>query len=547
MVSSALHLAIIPAPREMRTQPGTYELTSSATIAAPAELARQAAQLRRLLQPATGFALDSVAPGQGVIELSLDSSLSDEQYELTVDESGVSVRAGSPRGILWGAQSLLQLLPAKIHRRAIVDDADWMLPHVVIADAPRFGWRGLMLDVARNFRPARDVMRVIDQMALHKLNTLHLHLTDDQGWRLQIDAFPRLTERGGWRSDSQRGHGPNATTTGRPHGGWYTKDDAREIIAYAAERGITVVPEIEMPGHVQAALAAYPEWGIGAAPAEPWPHWGISTRVLNLEEATVAAFCRILDEVIEIFPSTFIGIGGDEAKKDEWQSDARTQELMRERGLRDGEAAQSWFIGQIDAHLSRRGRRAYGWDEILEGGLAPGATVASWRGSYGAIAAARAGHDVVVCPDTEVYFDYRQSDDLAEPIPVGFPLGVDDVYAFDPLPAELTPPQADHVLGGQANMWSEHIGSSRSLDYMLFPRLCALAEAVWSAEKNLTDFHARLDQHRYRLDALGVEYRHPDGPAPWQSRPDAPGRPITREERLAIQRALVENILPDLT
>ncbi|GAB2522710.1 beta-N-acetylhexosaminidase [Paramicrobacterium agarici] len=540
---STSELSIIPAPRDATVSPGEYPMAPTATIGAPPELVPAARVLQGLLRPATGFAFAIADAGSGDITLEIEPNADAEEYRLSIDESGVVLRAGSPRGILWGIQSLVQLLPPAIHRSARTRTTEWMLPHCVISDAPRFPWRGLMLDVARHFLPKREVMRVIDLMAVHKLNTLHLHLTDDQGWRLQIDAFPRLTERGGWRSDSQRGHGPNATMTGRPHGGWYTKDDAREIVAYAAERGIDVVPEIEMPGHVQAALSAYPEWGIGEAPAEPWARWGISTRVLNLEEATVDAFRRILDEVIEVFPSRFIGIGGDEAKKTEWQGDARTQELMRERGLADEEAAQSWFIGQIDAHLTSRGRRAYGWDEILEGGLAAGATVASWRGRFGAVAAARAGHDVVVCPDDAVYLDYRQSDHEGEPIPVGFPLGVDDVYAFDPLPPELTPEQARHVLGGQANIWSEHLDSPRALDYMLFPRLCAVAEAVWSVDKDLADFRRRLDEHLVRLDALGVEYRDPDGPAPWQSRPDAPGKPITREERLAIQRALVENIV----
>ncbi|QPZ39015.1 beta-N-acetylhexosaminidase [Paramicrobacterium chengjingii] len=327
-------ISIIPAPRAVNALPGTYELTTETTVSATPGLADEARSLQRQLRPATGFAIDIVEMGNGTIELALDAGLDAEQYRLAVTENGVALRAGSPRGIQWAIYSFLQLLPPAIHRESCVADTAWMLPRCVIDDAPRFAWRGLMLDVARHFLPKRDVMRVIDLMALHKLNTLHLHLTDDQGWRLEIRAFPRLTTRGGWRSDSQRGHGPNATMAGRPHGGWYTQDDAREIVAYAAERGIDVVPEIEMPGHVQAALAAYPEWGIGDAPDEPWTHWGVSTRLLNLESSTIADVCRILDEVVEIFPSTFIGIGGDEAKKSEWNTDARTRELMRARTVR---------------------------------------------------------------------------------------------------------------------------------------------------------------------------------------------------------------------
>ncbi len=540
--------SLIPAPRSMTTSSGEFTLTSDTTIVVDDALADAAAELQRLVRPATGFAFDRApsangdAAAQNVIVIDEDAALDDEAYAVSVAPERIVIRGGSRAGIRWGIHTLRQLLPPTINRSARVTGVAWSIPCCEISDAPRFPWRGLMLDVARHFLPVHNVLRIIDLIAAHKLNTLHLHLTDDQGWRLQIDAFPKLTTRGGWRSESQVGAGPAATTNGRPHGGYYSKDDAREIVAYAAERGVTVVPEIEMPGHVQAALAAYPEWGIGEAPDEPWSGWGVNTRLLNLEESTVDAFRSILDEVIELFPSPYIGIGGDEARKDEWAADDRTQQLMRERGLADEEAAQSWFIAQIDAHLAARGRRAFGWDEILEGGLAPGATVASWRGRTGAIIAARSGHDVVLCPDDEVYLDYRQSDSPDEPVQVGFPLGVDDVYAFDPLPPELTDDEARHVLGGQANLWSEHLDSPRAVDYMLFPRLCALAEAVWSETKDLDGFRSRLGGHLERLDAAGVEYRHPDGPRPWHSRPDAAHKPITREERLAIQRALVENI-----
>lgn len=545
--------ALIPAPRTITTNDGFAAITAESTISAVPELNAVALRLQEALRPATGFALPITeaaahdAPDAHSIRLALDASLDDEAYTLISEgDTGITIVGGSPAGAFWGVQTLLQLLPAAIYRSSRVANTDWVVPAVEISDAPRFAWRGTMLDVARHFLPKREVLRFIDLMALHRLNVLHFHLTDDQGWRLQIRAYPKLTSVGGWRSESQKGHGPLAQGNGRPHGGFYSQDDIREIVAYAAERFIMVVPEIETPGHVQAAIAAYPELGVGDvanAPSEPWTKWGVNTRVLNLEDSTIDFFRTVLDEVMELFPAPYIGVGGDEAKKIEWEQDARSQERMRELGLADEEEAQSWIIRQLDSHLTAAGRSAFGWDEILEGGLAPGATVASWRGTYGAIAAARAGHRVVLCPDDEVYLDYRQSDSPDEPIPVGFPLGVEDFYNFEPVPSELTAEEATLVLGGQANIWSEHLDSPRALDYMAFPRLCGLAEAVWGPkDRDFQGFQARLNAHLERLDALGVEYRPASGPNPWQSRPDAPGKPITKEQRLAIQAELIANL-----
>ncbi|WP_082717021.1 beta-N-acetylhexosaminidase [Microterricola viridarii] len=547
--------ALIPAPVTLDTADGQLTLSAATAVSASAELAAVALRLQEALRPATGFALPvreaSAEPAAGDIRLSLDENpgenLAAEGYRLHVDATGVEIVGGSPAGVFWGVQALRQLLPASIYRSSLVRGVDWQLPFVTITDNPRFGWRGTMLDVARHFLPKRELLRFIDLMAVHRLNVLHLHLTDDQGWRLQIRAFPRLTEVGGWRSESQRGHGPLAQGNGRPHGGFYTQDDIREIVEYAAERFVTIVPEIETPGHVQAAIAAYPELGVGdpaQAPSEPWTKWGVNTPVLNLEESTLDFLRTVFDEVMELFPSRHIGVGGDEAKKVEWEQDPRSQERIRELGLANEEEAQSWFMRQLDAHLTAAGRTLFGWDEILEGGLTPGATVASWRGSYGAIAAARAGHPVVLCPDDLVYLDYRQSDSPAEPIPIGPPLSLDEVYAFEPVPTELTASEAALVLGGQANIWSEHIDSPRHLDYMAFPRLCALAEAVWGPQsRDLAGFRARLDVHLGRLDALGVEYRAESGPRPWQSRPDAPGKPMSREQRLAVRDELIANLV----
>jgi hexosaminidase len=532
---------LTPRPLSLTTSEGELVLTIGTTVTAPDQLSGVLTWLQQALRPATGLPL-RVAP-DATISLELADDLGPEAYRLTVTPERAVIAGGTAAGVFYGCQALLQLLPPAVYRRAPVPGQRWAVPAVQVHDEPRFGWRGAMLDVARHFMPKHDVLRFLDLMALHRLNTLHWHLTDDQGWRLEIKRYPRLTEVGAWRSESQVGAVRTAPGDGRPHGGFYTQDDVREIVAYAAERFITVVPEIESPGHVQAALAAYPELGVTGQPMDVWTRWGISPNVLNAEESTVDFFTGVLDEVLELFPSRYIGVGGDECPKDQWRADDRTRRRAAELGLAGADHLQTWFIGRLDDHLTAAGRRLFGWDEILEGDLGAGATVASWRGMTGAVAAARRGHDVVACPDDLVYLDYRQSESPDEPIPVAIPLTLRDVYAFDPVPAQLTPEQARHVLGGQANIWTEHADSPRAVDYLAFPRLCAVAEALWSAgERDFTEFEARLHHHLARLDALGVEYRHADGPLPWQKRPGVPGRPQTRQQRTVHIAQLVANI-----
>lgn len=537
---------LLPRPRSVEERDGEFVLDAGTRIVSDASTAGPAALLRSVLSASTGLPLgepdDRV---DGTIALAVDPSLAAEAYRLSVAESGVRIVGGSASGVGHGVQAFLQLLPPQVYRRATVHGMRWAAPACEVADEPAFRWRGVMLDVARHFLPAREVLRFIDLMAMHRLNVLHFHLTDDQGWRIQIVRYPRLTEVGAWRHESQVGYGPDAPGDGRPHGGYYTQDDLREIVAYAAARGITVVPEIESPGHVQAAIAAYPELGVTGKALEVGTRWGIIPNVLNAEESTVEFFTNVLDEVLDLFPSEFIGVGGDECVKDQWKTDERTRERMRELGVGTEDELQSWFIRRLDDHLTARGRRLFGWDEILEGGLASGATVASWRGSTGAVAAARAGHDVVLCPDETVYLNYRQSERPDEPIPVVVVITVRDVYGFDPVPDGLTESERAHVLGGQANLWTEFIDSPRTLDYFAFPRLCALAEALWTAgPRDYDAFASRLETHLPRLDAFGVEYRRADGPLPWQTRPGVPGRLATRAERAATVAALTANIAP---
>ena len=557
--TSPAQLHLVPAPRSVTwpSESGTYRLTGATALGGGAGTERVAAWLRAEVGAATGFDLLPAATqawgedgGDGGVLLGIDESLGGEAYRLVVAADGVRLTGGDAAGVFWGAQTLRQLLGADAYRRgAVRDRADadadadaadaespWTIPFVTVEDAPRFGWRGLLLDVARHFLPKADVLRQIDLMAAHKLNVLHLHLTDDQGWRVEIRRYPRLASVGGWREQTMVGVREGERRDGRPHGGYYTQGDLREIVAYAAARHITVVPEIDIPGHSRAAIAAYPELGnvdVVENPPTPFTDWGISPDVLNVEDTTLRFYEHVLEEVLDLFPSAFVHIGGDECPKQQWRASARAQERIRREGLADEDELQSWFIRHFDRWLAERGRRLIGWDEILEGGLAPGAAVASWRGYDGGIAAARAGHDVVMCPKQHVYLDYRESEHPDEPIPVGITRTLEDVYRFEPLPPELRedPDAARHVLGTQAQVWTEFMDSVRAVDYHVFPRLCAFAEVAWSAlpsdpdARDFADFSTRMITHLTRLDALGVEYRPADGPRPWQRRPGVQGRP----------------------
>ena len=551
---------MIPRPREQRAGEGRFTLRPHARIAAAADARTAALRLQRDLAAATGFELPLLGvsgleqhaaapgaarpPGTADIELFLDELMPREACRLEVAPDGVRITGGSDAGLFYGGQAFRQLLGPGAFRRAPLPGRDWTAAASVIDDAPRFAWRGFMLDVARSFRPKHEVLRLIDLLALHRVNVLQLHLTDDQGWRMEIRRYPRLTEVGAWRPQSQLGHGPWSTLDGRPHGGYYTQDDLREIVAYAADRAITVVPEIETPGHVRAALAAYPELAVTGGPYEVWTGYGINDDVLNAEESTVEFFRNVLDEVMEVFPSEVIGVGGDEARKTQWALDSRTQELMRERGIETPNELQAWFIRQLDDHLTAAGRRLYGWDEVLEGPLAPSAMVASWRGLHGARVAVARGHDVVLCPDDFAYLDYRQSDAADEPIPVGTVLALRDVYDFEPLPAGADDALRRHLLGVQANAWTEHLDTAARLDYAMFPRLAAFAEVAWSAPgKDWHGFAARLPDQLAIYDAIGVGYRPLAGPHPWQQRPGVPGAPQDKAERQAQLAALTADLL----
>ncbi|CAL9554753.1 beta-N-acetylhexosaminidase [Streptomyces sp. enrichment culture] len=538
-------MELIPAPRavEEPTGPGV-PLGPDTALWAAVGTERTERWLRATLGAALNLPLRPGPPdAHDGVRLLLDDALAPEAYRLTAAPgTGVEIRGGGPAGVFWGAQTLRQLLGADAFRRAPLRPAAALsVPAGVVEDAPRFRWRGLLLDVARHFMPKEGVLRYLDLMAAHKLNVLHLHLTDDQGWRIEIRRYPRLTEIASWRSRTKFGHRASPLWDEKPHGGYYTQDDIREIVAYAAERHISVVPEIDVPGHSQAAIAAYPELGntdvVDTSALSVWDTWGISSNVLAPTDTTLRFYEGVFEEVLELFPadaaefSAFVHVGGDECRKEQWTESVTAKTRIADLGLTDEDALQSWFIGHFDAWLAARGRRLIGWDEILEGGLAPGAAVASWRGYAGGIAAARAGHDVVMCPEQYVYLDHRQAPGDDEPVPIGFVRTLEDVYRFEPVPAGLTEEEARHVLGTQANVWTEVLEDSARVDYQAFPRLAAFAEVAWSplpapADRDYADFERRMTAHYRRLDALGVAYRPPAGPRPWQRRPGVPGRPI---------------------
>ncbi|WP_392753461.1 beta-N-acetylhexosaminidase [Streptomyces sp. LN590] len=497
--------------------------------------------LRSTLGAAFGLSLPPGAEGKdNTILLRIDPALEPEGYRLSTGTGqSVVITGGSPAGVFWGAQTLRQLLGPEAFRRAPVSDGvPARIPFADIEDRPRFSWRGMMLDVSRHFLPKDDVLRYLDLLAAHKLNVFHFHLTDDQGWRVEIKRYPRLTEVGSWRSRTKHGHRASELWDETPYGGHYTQDDIREIVAYAAERHIRVVPEIDIPGHSQAAISAYPELGntdvIDTTTLSVWDTWGVSPNVLAPTDDTLRFFEGVFEELLDLFPaatSPFIHVGGDECRKDQWKESPTAQARIRELGLADEDELQSWFIRHFDRWLTARGRRLIGWDEILEGGLPDGAAVSSWRGYAGGIAAAEAGHDVVMCPEQQVYLDHRQDGGPDEPMPIGYVRTLEDVYRFDPVPPGLTEEAAGHILGTQANVWTEVMQNRSRVDYQVFPRLAAFAEVAWSAlpapaDRDFADFERRMTAHYARLDALGVEYRPPGGPLPWQRRPGVLGRPI---------------------
>ena len=501
-------LPLIPLPAAIERAPGHFFLRRGMPVIVRSENAQALGAAQYFQQLENSLHLDlrpNGAEADDAIVFDLDTHLpapGDERgegYELSVSPQRIRIAARTPQGLFYGGITLSQLIgPGDSTGSAAV-------PAVTISDHPRFGWRGVLLDSARHFQSPEFVKKFIDQIAQHKLNVLHWHLTDDQGWRVQIRQYPKLTDIGAWRTPP--GGGPL-------YGGFYTQDEIRDIVRYAAQRCVTIIPEIEMPGHAQAAVAAYPQFGVTGNDPVVSHDWGVNTYLFNVDEPTFGFLQNVLDEVMELFPSRYIHIGGDEAAKDQWQASARVQARLHELGLKDEAALQGWFTARIGKYLAAHGRKLIGWDEILEGGVPPDATVMSWRGTQGAVDSARQGHDVVMAPSPLMYFDHLQYSGHQEPPGRPDVVSLQDVYRFEPVPKDLDATQAAHVLGGEATLWSEYLTDAQRVEHAAFPRLAALAEVLWSPQRSLdwNSFQARLPAQLARYARADVAYAR--APAP---------------------------------
>jgi hexosaminidase len=506
--------SLVPRPAAIHDAAGSFTVSPTTPVATdPRDKAAidAASRFLDLLAQSDAVRLTS-GIGANAIRFVTDRKIAGaEAYRLTIAPTGITVAASRPAGLFYGAVTLWQLLTEAPGNGPVT------LTARTIDDAPRFAWRGLMIDSARHFQSAEYIKRYIDWMAALKLNVLHWHLTDDQGWRLEIKHYPKLTSIGAWSVPA----GPAAQAdidpaTGKPRlvGGFYTQQQVKEIVAYAAARHISIVPEIEMPGHAAAAIAAYPDLGtepvIGGRPSSAW---GVHYNLYNIDDKTFTFIETVLTEVMALFPSPYIHVGGDEAVKDQWKASPHIQQRMKAMGVADEDALQGWFIRRIEAFLEQHNRRLVGWDEILQGGIAPHATVMSWRGIEGAVAAAKSGHDTILSPAPMLYFDNRQSEAPNEPPGRGLVVALKDVYGFDPMPPAMPASDQHHVLGVQANLWTEHVRTEDQATRMTYPRAAALAEIAWTpaAGIDFQDFSARLPIERQRFHRLGL---HEDNPPP---------------------------------
>lgn len=511
---------IIPRPVELEVHDGLFRFTSGTQVIASAEAKAEAVKLLDYLNPAMGYRLNLLEDSsrvENVIRLQIESSLKEqigeEGYRLEVTIPSIVIRAAGPAGLFYGIQTLRQLLPPAVFKKQKVEGIEWAVPCVRITDYPRFKWRGLLIDPARHFIPVQDVKCFIDMMALHKFNRLQIHLTDDQGWRIEIKKYPKLTGIGAWMDfTTMRSNGSRKGAGSQLPGGFYTQEDVHELVRYAAERYVTIVPEIEMPAHTGAAIVSCPDIGLYPNKLKNLPpekRWTANERILAPRPQTVAFMQDVLTEVMKLFPGRYIHIGGDEANKDHWKQSEEMQALILRLGLKDVTELHSWFIKQMDAFLTRHGRLLVGWDEILQGGLAPGAVVMSWRGQTGGITAAKAGHDVIMAPTSHTYFDYYQGPAKNEPRAIGGHIPVEKVYQFEPIPVVLDTEQAERVLGGQGQLWGEYIADRKHREYMTYPRAAALSEVLWSLRQGRSYelFRDRLVEHLKRLDKMDVNYR----------------------------------------
>ena len=516
-------LTVIPRLERCELSSGTFAIVPSTQVFVVSETRQvpfPVEQFVKQLRSVTGFPLNvsvnARAPqGDGIVfDYTRESNLGAEGYALDVTPENVHVRANADAGQLYAVQTLFQLLPGSVFGAKRAPGVRWTIPCLKVQDRPRFPWRGMHLDVSRHFLPKEFIKNLLDMLAMHKLNTFHWHLTDDQGWRIEIKKYPRLTRVGAWRADREgvdwNLREPQRAGEQATYGGFYTQDEIREIVQYARQRNITILPEIEMPAHTTAALAAYPQYSCTGGPflVTTGALWPISDIFCAGNDSTFAFLQDVLSEVFDLFPGTYVHIGGDEADKTNWKKCPKCQARIKKEGLADENQLQSYFINRIERFVLSKNRRLIGWDEILDGGLAPQATVMSWRGTEGGLAAARLGHDVVMTPGSHCYFNSYQGRPEFEPPAGGGYLTLGKVYAFEPVPDSLTVQQTSHVLGGQACLWTEFIPDSRQAEYMILPRLAAMAEVLWSPKdrRDQKHFFSRIEAQLHRYQAAGYGY-----------------------------------------
>ena len=507
---------LVPLPAKMKINPGQFVIRPSTSIVLSIdnqEMRNAVAVFNDLLNRAAGFRLPITASflSKNAIFCKITQTISSvEGYQLSVQKDSITLEAKAPNGIFYGMQTLRQMLPLQIEQENLSDVA-WILPCVEIEDEPRFAHRGLMLDVCRHFMSKSFIKKFVDMLAYHKMNIFHWHLTDDQGWRIEIKKYPKLTQIGAFRNRTLRGH---YASSGERRwddvrcGGYYTQDEIKEVIAYAKERFVTIIPEVEMPGHAVAALASYPELSCTGGPFEVEGLWGVFNDIYCPKEETFEFLENVLHEVIDIFPSQYIHIGGDEAPILRWQECTHCQALIKREGLKGERELQSYFIKRIGKFVESRGRKIIGWDEILEGELPSNATVMSWRGEAGGVNAAKQGHNVIMTPNTYAYLDYYQADPKTQPLAIGGFLPLEKVYEYNPILSCLNVTEAKCILGVQGNIWTEYISDSKHVEYMALPRGAGIAEVGWSPEskRNYVDFRRRMIQQFRRYDGIGWNY-----------------------------------------
>lgn len=502
---------IIPAPASMKKLKGTFQIQAKTKIIIAAnneELKNNAGYLADQVKFLTNLQLkventNKATKNAIILDVNYNSS-SKEAYNLQISNKEIRISGSGAAGLFYGIQSLLQMIPSQ-------EQVKIKIPCAIIEDQPAYSWRGMHLDVSRHFFPVSFVKKMIDQMAMLKLNTFHWHLTDDQGWRIEIKRYPKLTQISSYRDETLVGHYTETGQQfdGKRYGGFYTQDQIKEVVAYAKNRYITIVPEIEMPGHAVAVLSAYPEFSCTGGPFKTYTKWGVSDDVFCAgKEGTFELLENILDEVTSLFPGPYIHVGGDECPKTRWKECPDCQKRIKEEGLKNELELQSYFIKRIEKFIASKGKKLIGWDEILEGGLPERAAVMSWRGYTGGIEASHSGHDVVMTPTDYCYFDYYQGPEKDEPLAIGGFLPLEKVYSFNPLPPSISPEGAKHIIGAQANLWTEYITDEKKAEYMLFPRICAMAEILWTP-KNLQDypfFLHRLESYSKRLEKYDIHF-----------------------------------------